>query len=450
MKRLILGLLMLVLFSAPVYGRKKIMFPVSEIPKDLLNNANAVMRMSNDVFIRTSQRKAVETIHYAITILNKSGKYKSYFVQPYTRFSSIHNIKGTVYNAAGEKVKTFKFDDINDISADFGRSLYTDTRVKYINPDYSEYPFTVEYSCEVDYSGSLSLENWQVIPHYDMAIQNESFSMITPDNGDPNSPVAVRYYLNKKDIPLQHKVEKGQTIYSLKVSNIKAIQAEDFSPDLEQISPMVYFAPVSFTIAGYSGSMKSWSAFGAFIRNLNKGRDALPLETQDKIKKMVASGKTLKAKVDTLYNYMQNKVRYVSIQKGIQSWQPAAAEDVDKLAYGDCKALTNYMQSLLKVAGIKSYYTLVSAGDDAAPILSNFPSNQFDHAILCVPDGKDTIWLECTNQHIPPGYIGPFTDDRNVLIIGKDSAKLVRTKIYTAQQNEENTTTNVRIDANGG
>lgn len=450
MKRLFLVLLILFLYSVHVYAGKKTKFPVSNIPKDLLTNASAVMRMKNNVFTRISPRKAVQKIDYAITILNKSGKYDGYFVQPYTRFSSVHDIKGTVYNADGKKVKTIKLEDINDASADFGRSLYSDVRIKYIDPDYDQYPYTVEYSCEVNYSGSLNLENWQVIPHYDMAIQKESFSMITPDDGDPNSPVAVRYYLNKKDIPLQHKVQNGKTIYSLTVNNIKAIQEEDFSPNLKQISPMVYFAPVSFTIAGYKGSMKSWNAFGSFIRNLNKGRDVLPKETQDKIKKLVVSKKTIEEKVDALYKYMQNKVRYVSIQKGIQSWQPAEAKTVDQVSYGDCKALTNYMHSLLNVVGIKSYYTLVRAGDDAMPVNRNFPSNQFDHAILCVPNGKDTIWLECTNQHIPPGYIGTFTDDRNVLIIGKDTAEIVRTKIYTAKQNEENTRTNVQIGPDGG
>ena len=51
-----------------------------------------------------------------------------------------------------------------------------------------------------------------------------------------------------------------------------------------------------------------------------------------------------KAKI--VYKYMQEKTRYISVQVGIGGFKPMLAKDVDRLGYGDCKALSNYTKAL--------------------------------------------------------------------------------------------------------
>lgn len=146
---------------------------------------------------------------------------------------------------------------------------------------------------------------------------------------------------------------------------------------------------------------------------------------------------------------MQNRTRYVSIQLGIGGWQPFDAQTVNKNGYGDCKALSNYMFALLKAVNIKSHYAIVFAGTDEQNIDVTFPSNQFNHAILCIPAPKDTIWLECTSQTAPFGYIGSFTDNRNVLLITPEGGKIARTTKYTGKNNIKSSISFIKIDDSG-
>ena len=93
------------------------------------------------------------------------------------------------------------------------------------------------------------------------------------------------------------------------------------------------------------------------------------------------------------------------------------------------------MYSLLKAAGIRSYYALVKAGDNDHFLIEDFPCNQFNHVILCVPLQKDTVWLECTNQTMPTGYLSEFTGNRKALLVDETGGILVSTPKYGLHEN---------------
>ena len=84
-------------------------------------------------------------------------------------------------------------------------------------------------------------------------------------------------------------------------------------------------------------------------------------------------------------------------------WQTFDAKYVEKNKFGDCKALSNFMKSMLKVVGIEGQLVVVSAGDDdffdPDP---TFCLPRFNHMILHIP--SENMWLECTSDGNPTGY----------------------------------------------
>ncbi|MDQ3682676.1 MAG: hypothetical protein M3352_06345, partial [Bacteroidota bacterium] len=185
----------------------------------------------------------------------------------------------------------------------------------------------------------------------------------------------------------------------------------------------------------YKGNMSSWKEFGKFLYTLNQTRDVLPENIKNKVHQLTDNLSNEKEKIKALYNFLQQNTRYISIQLGIGGWQPFDAAYVANKGYGDCKALSNYMYSLLKEVKINSLYALIKAGKGDHYLIEDFPSNQFNHAILCVPLKNDTIWLECTSQTTPAGYMGEFTGNRKALVIDENGGTLVKTPRYGLTEN---------------
>jgi len=401
----------------------------NKISPELLKNAHAVMRYDNyTVEIRNVKRQKLNR-KYAVTILDEDGEEFATFGIPYDKFISIESIDGVLYDANGKKVKSVKKSDIADVSN--SSNLADDERAKFHRFYYKQYPYTVEYEVDQEIDGTFFLPHWQPISAYHLAVEKSSMLAIVP------ADYQLRYRAFNYEGEPKVGNDRDKKTLTWTVNNLPALNDIYASPGWSRIVPLVLLAPSKFSIEDYSGDMTDWKEFGKFIQALKTGRDQLPPNVKQKVHEIADAAPTKEQKIKALYEYMQANTRYISIQLGIGGWRPFDATFVATKGYGDCKALSNYMYSLLKEAGINSYYTLISAGEDEEDIVTDFPSNQFNHVILCVPLENDSMWLECTSQSKAAGYMGGFTGNRHALIITDDGGKLVTTPSYSASENTE-------------
>jgi Domain of Unknown Function with PDB structure (DUF3857)/Transglutaminase-like superfamily len=405
-------------------------YAVSAIPLPLLKNAHAVKRMEKISFEVVNTGEAVLKKKYAITILDENGERHAGFVEYYDKLHEIRNIEGALFDASGKELKRLKNKQIIDASGADDNNLVDDNRRKFHHFFHKVYPYTVEYEVEIRYNGTLFFPVW--LPREDeyYSVQQSSISMVHP------ASYAVRHRaFNYTGEPITTETEKGKKTLTWQINDLPAMQDEYASPNWYELNTVVFFGPTAFSIEKYDGNMNSWQDFGKFVHSLVTGRDQLPDNVKQKVHELTDNITDPKEKIARLYTYLQKNTRYISIQLGIGGWQPFDAKYVATKAYGDCKALTNYMYSLLKEAGIKSSYTLVKAGRKANTVIADFPSQQFNHVILSVPLAKDTVWLECTSQTLPPGYLGDFTCDRYALMVNENGGTLVRTPRYGIKEN---------------
>jgi Domain of Unknown Function with PDB structure (DUF3857)/Transglutaminase-like superfamily len=440
-------LLALTCFTETSYGQDmaipKEYFLASGIPDSLKENANSVMRYSKVSYNIKGPGKATVKWHNVITILNEKGDKESEMVMGYNKkYDTYSNIEMRVYNADGAVIKKYHKADMYDGSATSGSDLVTDERFLGVRHTVASYPTTIETEYEEDESSFIDL-NALTIQGIEQSVQNFEIEVMV------NAASGFRFKTeNITGIP-EKKSTDGIDDYTWAFRNLKAIKKEENVLSWKVV-PRIRFAVNSFNCYGYPGDFSSWQSFGKWLQGLNSDVSSLTPEREAEIKKMTDSIKTDKAKAKFLYNYLQQNVRYVSVQLGIGGFKPFPATFVDQKKYGDCKALSNYMRALLKAVNINAYYTIVRAGSNEEPADFSFPANTFNHVILCIPFKNDTTWLECTSNTQPFGKLGPFTENRNALLVTEDGGKLVNTPRSTMDDNQFNSESHIVIEPDGG
>lgn len=407
-------------------------YAVSRIPLRLLIDANVVKRMAHSEYEILSLTRMKLYEKFAITIMNERGDKFASFVKYYDKLRSIKSIDGKLFDKDGREIKGVKNKEIEDYSAVSSISLMEDSRVKVHDFHYRNYPYTVEYEVVTEFSTTYIMPDWFPQSSFNYAVEKAEMSIVAPEWY--NVKYKMFNYHAGEPVVTQ---EKSNRVFKWSISNLPAVTDEYAAPDFAYRTTCVFLSPQEFEIEGHKGSLTSWKDMGLFQLSLNMGRDKLPENIKQQVHSVINGSQDEKEKIRRLYEYMQKNTRYISIQLGIGGWQPFDAGYVAKNSYGDCKALSNYMYSLLKEAGIKSYYTKIKAGRGDYFFLPDFSANQFNHIILCVPLAKDTMWLECTSQTLPAGYLGDFTCDRYALLVKEDGGTLVRTPKYGFKENLE-------------
>ncbi|MVN22907.1 DUF3857 domain-containing protein [Mucilaginibacter arboris] len=438
-------LAILLLLCISFFGFAQNPYDVAAIPQNLKPYATAVVRNLEETIEIKEPDNVIYHLKEAITILNKNGDDYARIAIGYDKSRQIKSVKGVVYNEFGLPTGKFSERDFNDVSVISNFSLYEDDRVKHFKPSVNSYPYTVEFEYEIKQHQSLALPQWQPESAPEIAVEKSSFKVICkPD-------LNLRIKENNFQGKMQTETIKDQKIYSWQISNIKALRNEPYLPDPHTFLTSVEVVPEKFSFGGKPGSFTNWDEFSKWMAStLLKGRDEIPAQTAVYIRDLVKDIPDPKQKAKKIYEYMQQKTRYISVQIGVGGYQPTLASEVDQLSYGDCKGLVNYTRGLLKVAGIDSYYCIVY-GDHyrKRSIDPTFASLQGNHIILCVPFKNDTTWLECTSKEIPFGFLGDFTDGRNVVACNEQGGKLMRTTEYKTSSNLQIRKCTFSIDKDG-
>jgi transglutaminase-like putative cysteine protease len=415
-------------------------YPVSAIPSELKENAFAVVRESSETFVQQDLYNGNYKITYAVTVLNSKGDSFAGFYIYEDSFRELKNFSGEIFNEAGKSIKKIAKKDLTTTA--LSASLATDGKHSFYNLYTPSYPFTVKYSYEVKYkNGVLMYPTFAPVSAFHLSVEKADYLLQIPEDCE------LRVKKISTDMEAVQSLVKQNKSYQWSISHFSALPAEPFAP-VNELFPVIYLSPEKFCVENACGSMFDWATFGQWLNGLLKGRNLLPQKTIDKALELTRDLPQTRDKVKALYEYLQNTTHYVNIQLGIGGWQPMRAEEVAKTGFGDCKALSNYMKALLDVIEIPSYYVIIST--EKKRFFPDYPNfTQANHVVLMVPAEKDTLWLECTSQTLPFGYIHKNILGHDALAIGDKDAFFCTLPSYPPLDNVEINSIDVNLSPDG-
>lgn len=419
----------LICFTVLQVTAQKSSYPFSTIPDSLKNNANAVIRLDQTEVQVLSQRNMTVKTQRVVTVLNEKGLEHIEAVVYYDKRTTVKNIEAEVFDASGATIKKIKRKDFRDQCVIDGITIFSDNRYLYLDYTPVQYPFTIVFESEISTSNTAFMPTWMPLDDYFVSVEKSTVNVIFSENlGFKKKEFAFAGFA------IQKSESKNNLQYT--ASQLIARKKEDSSPDIYSLFPKVMFGLESFHLEGVDGKAATWQEFGQwYAEKILSDGTALSETTKTTIRNLVGAEKDPIKKAKIVYDFIQKKSRYVSIQVGIGGWKPMPATDVDRLGYGDCKALSNYAKTLLDAVGVTSYHTVLYGSRYPRNIQSDFVSMQGNHMILCIPNGKENVFLECTSQDDPFGFQANFTDDRDVLVIKPEGGEIVHTKEYSDLDN---------------
>ena len=228
------------------------------------------------------------------------------------------------------------------------------------------------------------------------------------------------------NVRFEEKVEKNRRIWRWYFSESPAMKTEDHAPNYNYFFPAVYAQ-----ISHYSSKAGTVNVLGSlkdllllYEKSIHAVLNEKLSEDLELLSAQLVEGKNAELeKVKAIYYWVQNNIKYIAFEEGINGYVPRSPNLVFEKRYGDCKDMATLIHSMLKSAGINSHLAWIGSRD--LPFkYSEFPSSIADnHMIAIYFEGEKPYFLDATSSFQPIDYPTSF-------ILGKEAFVYKKEKEY--------------------
>jgi transglutaminase-like putative cysteine protease len=254
------------------------------------------------------------------------------------------------------------------------------------------------------------------------------------------SPLAFDVVGGKAD-EVKTREAKGRSITHLIWNDPPSVADEPLAPNVSELMPLVV------------GSIyPSWGAFLGWYEGAVEGF----VRPDEQIKRLAleitADKKTREEKIEALFNYVADDIRYVNYQSG-EWWLPNRPQELLARRQGDCDDKAMLLISLLSAVGIEATEVLVQTRYTAERRVmesTKVAIPMFDHGIVWLPDedGEGGRFLDATSPQSRHGSL-PGMDGGAMVLMVKEGSVLEQAPSHGADAHGVDADWTIELAADG-
>jgi Transglutaminase-like superfamily len=235
-----------------------------------------------------------------------------------------------------------------------------------------------------------------------------------------------------------------RTVFTVK--NLPAFQQEPSSPNHALSNPHIICVSKAYTQNGerkilFESVKDLYGWYSTVCADIGNN----PAELKDRVNSLTAGKKTDMEKIESIFYWVQDNIRYIAFENGIMGFKPDAAQNVLKNKYGDCKGKANLLKEMLKLAGYDARLTWIGTSD--LPYDYTLPSLAVDNHMICtvILNGKK-YFLDGTESFIAINDYAQRIQGKQVLIEDGKNYILDRIPDFPAERNKVKKMTHISLD----
>ncbi len=374
--------------------------PVGSYPP----RTNAVVLLDEKTLSVTGPAEYTETHRRVVRILRPEGRNEGRFAVEYGQGDKVLNTHIWSIDSTGHQYEIKDKDFVDH--GDWGDELYNDVRARAAEAPASGVGSVVAIESSVRRRLWIAQPTWFF--QEDVPVKEARFTIELPAGWEYKS-----FWVNASQLePAQLGPNKWQWLRK----DVPGIVKEERRPNRFALSgrmELAYFAPGNSVPAA-----SSWNSIGNWYNGLTADRRNPTTEIQAEVQRLTAGVSSFDGIVRVLASFLQTEIRYVAVEIGIGGYQPHSASDTFKHRYGDCKDKATLLGTMLKVAGIRSYYVVIHTRHGIAR--ADAPALTFNHMILAIElpkdapayrsvvtakDGRKLLIFDATDTYTPVGEL---------------------------------------------